>query len=156
MTDVSEFQISGRNLFPVIEKMLEEGRSVKFTVSGNSMWPLIAHNRDCVLLVPCKEKHLKKGDIILFQAGVGHYVLHRITKVKRGGYITTGDGNLHRDGFVPESAVRAKVAVVYRKDKMIECDKWYWKMLFRLWMAAFPVRYSFMKIIVKCRRFGKV
>lgn len=153
MMETSDFNVSGQNLFPVIEAMLEEGRQVRFTVSGNSMWPLISHNRDSVLLIPCDTKQLKKGDIILFQTSVSHYVLHRITKVKKDGYITTGDGNLTRDGFVPSESVRAKAAVVYRKNRVIDCNKWYWKIIFRVWMAAFPVRYFLIKAIVKCRRF---
>lgn len=42
------------------EKLLAEGKRVKFTVSGNSMWPLIIHNRDSVMLVPCDKERLKK------------------------------------------------------------------------------------------------
>lgn len=155
MINTSDFDVAGRNLFPVIEEMLEDGKSVRFTVSGNSMWPLIINNRDSVLLVPRSNKRLKKGEIILFRTGISHYVLHRITKVKKGGYITTGDGNLHRDGFVAEAAVRAKVTVVYRKNRIIDCNKWYWKMVFHSWMAAFPVRYFLIKMIVKVRRCGK-
>lgn len=81
------------------------------------MWPLIINNRDSVILEQCDCTCLKKGDIILFKTSLEHYVLHRITKVKKGGYITTGDGNLHRDGFVPKKAVRAKARIIYRKDK---------------------------------------
>lgn len=153
--NTSDFRISGANLFPVIEAMLSEGRPVRFTVSGNSMWPLISHNRDSVLLVPCDAKHLKKGDIILFQTSATHYVLHRITKSVPGGYITTGDGNLHRDGFVPTEAIRAKVSTVYRKDKTIDCDCWYWKILFHVWMALFPFRRFFIKVLSSPRFPGK-
>lgn len=135
-----EFIISERYLFPMIETMLEEGRKVRFTVSGNSMWPFIISNRDSVLLIPCEKTSLKKGDIILFQTGCGHYILHRITKVLKSGYITTGDGNLQRDGLVPWENVRAKVSVIYRKERVIECDRWYWKIIFRIWMLTFPIR----------------
>lgn len=140
MMKQSDLTVSGRNVFPVIEAMLQEGKNVKFTVSGNSMWPLIAHNRDSVLLSPCDNVKLKKGEIILFRSSIGHYVLHRISSVKKSGYITTGDGNLHRDAFVPMSNVIAKVTAVYRKGKTINCEKWTWKLTFRIWMALFPIR----------------
>lgn len=145
----SEFVISNEILFSMTEKLLAEGKSVKFTVSGNSMWPLIIHNRDSVMLIACKRDELKKGDIILFKTNPYHYVLHRITKVVKGGYITTGDGNLHRDGFVPYEQVVAKVSEIYRKDKVIDCNKWYWKLIFRIWMFLFPVRGLLQRLIIK-------
>lgn len=153
MNKKSDFIISERFLFPEIKKMLEEGKSVSFTVSGNSMWPLIIHNRDSVILSSCDNQHLKKGDIILFHAGAGHHVLHRITSVKLGGYITTGDGNLHRDGFVSVEDVIAKVEKIYRKDKVIDCDKWYWKLIFRIWMIMFPIRGFLQRVILFIKRY---
>lgn len=148
MKNQSDFIISERSLFPIVKEMLAEGKTVRFTVSGNSMWPLIIHNRDSVLLTSCDREHLNKGDIILFHAGVEHYVLHRITSVKPGGYITTGDGNLHRDGFIQSEDVIAKVEQIYRKDKVISCHKWYWKLIFRIWMSMFPIRKSLQKFIL--------
>lgn len=152
---ISDFRVSGANLFPIIEEMLAKGKPVRFTVSGNSMWPLISHNRDSVLLVPCDKENLKKGDIILFRRSESRYVLHRITEVKEGGYITTGDGNCHRDGFVPYNAVCARASKVYHKDRTIECDRWYWKTVFGVWMAAFPVRRFLMRILIKLCFYGK-
>lgn len=140
MRKPSELEVSGKNVFPRIEEMLAAGKRVRFPVSGKSMHPLLIHNRDSVLLAPCSGERLKKGDIILFCSGEEHYMLHRITKVKRGGYITTGDGNLYRDDFVPETAVRAKAELLYRKNRVIDCRRWYWKLVFRLWMAAFWLR----------------
>lgn len=152
MKSNSDFIISERDLFPEIEKVLKEGKSVRFTVSGNSMWPLIIHNRDSVLLTSCDKTYLKKGDIILFYAGQGHHMLHRITSIKPGGYITTGDGNLHRDGFIPIENVIAKVEKIYRKDKIINCNRWYWKFIFRLWMMMFPIRGFMQKIIISIKK----
>lgn len=145
----SKFVISNEILFSMTEKLLAEGKRVKFTVSGNSMWPLIIHNRDSVMLVPCDKERLKKGEIILFKTNPYHYVLHRITKVVKGGYITTGDGNLHRDGFVCCKQVVAKVSEIYRKDRVIICSKWYWKLFFRIWMFLFPIRGLLQWLIIK-------
>lgn len=150
--DHTNFMISTHKLFPVIEGILSEGRQVRFTVSGNSMWPFIIHNRDSVLLTSCDANKLKKGTIILFQTEFGNYVLHRITKVVQDGYITTGDGNLHRDGFVSYDGVKAKVIKIYRKEKEISCDDWRWKIVFRIWMSAFPIRKYLQKLILRIHR----
>lgn len=151
----NQFRVSSVNLFPVMIEMLNEGQSVRFIVSGNSMWPLISHNRDSVLLVPCNNTDLSLGDIILFKTGETHYVLHRITKCVNGGYITTGDGNTHRDGFVAYDNVIARVKYVYHKDMVIDCDKKTWKFIFRVWMILYPIRPILLRlfyfVVVKCK-----
>ena len=145
----AKFKISQKQFFPIIEEMLKAGKNVRFTVFGNSMWPWIISDRDSVLLTRCDNAHLKKGNIILFHTASGNYVLHRITKVKRDGYITTGDGNLWRDGFVPQGKVIARVESIYRKDIVIECSGWKWKAISSLWMASFPIRRILQLIVLK-------
>lgn len=140
-------QVSQKDLIPLMEEVLKEGKKVRFTVSGNSMWPWLIHQRDSVLLEGLENKRLKKGDIILFQAYENHYVLHRITRKVRGGYITTGDGNLTRDGFVPEDKVIGKAVVLYRKNTEILCGQWKWRIVAWFWMAGFPIRKHLAKLI---------
>ena len=144
--------ISERQLFPVIEEELSQNRRVRFTVSGSSMWPWIIHNRDSVLLEKTDVSTLRKGDIILFRTEFGHHVLHRITKVTGGGFVTTGDGNLHRDGLVPFDAVLARAAAIYRKDRVISCDSPGWRLLSWFWMFTFPVRAYEQKLILAAGR----
>lgn len=139
MDDKERF-ISGQDLFPVIEEQLISGNRVSFTVSGSSMMPWIVNNRDQVELISVKNLVLKKGDIILFLPFPGKYVLHRITKIVPGGYITTGDGNLHRDGFISTESVIGKVVKIHRKGKLIDCDNLHWRIIFSLWMKLFPIR----------------
>lgn len=139
--------VSTKDVFPVMIDLLKQGQEVRFTVSGNSMFPLIVDNRDQVLLVACDETCLHKGDIILFMVSEHHYVLHRITKVVNGGYITTGDGNCHRDGFVSCENVLGKVAKIYRKEKEIDVQDWKWKLVFWGWNFLFPVRKQVFQMI---------
>lgn len=135
-----ERYISGKDLFPLIKEQLALGKTVCFTVSGTSMMPLLINNRDQVELIAANKKELKRGDIILFQPFTGKYVLHRITKIRPDGYITTGDGNLHRDGFVSSSSVIGKVVTIHRKGKKINCNAFQWRVIFWFWMQLFPVR----------------
>lgn len=132
--------LSGRDLFPVIKEQLSLGHRVCFTVSGTSMTPWIIHNRDQVEVIDAHGLRLRKGDIILFEPFHGKYVLHRITALVPGGYVTTGDGNLHRDCIVSSELVIGKVIRIHRKGKTIDCSALRWKALFWLWMALFPVR----------------
>ena len=60
----------------------------------------------CLLGAQSKTGHIiKKGDIILFRRNHNKYVLHRITQRMAGGFVTTGDGNLYRDGFVSNDEI---------------------------------------------------
>lgn len=132
--------ISSGDLFPLIMEQLRKGNRVRFTVSGISMAPWLINNRDQVELISVEGIRLKKGDIILFQPSEGKYVLHRITQVTPEGYITTGDGNLHRDGMVSREALMAKAVRMIRKGHTMDCESLRWKMIFRVWMLLFPIR----------------
>lgn len=152
--DKNTYIVSEIDMFPIVEEWIAEKKSVRITVSGNSMWPLIIHNRDSVLLEYAEAESLKRGDIILFHTPWGKHILHRITKVTEDGFITTGDGNLHRDGFVPTGNVIAKVTKVYRKEKEIDCGSRGFHLYSQFWMVCFPIRKYLEKGILmaeKCR-----
>ena len=51
-----------RELAPFICEMINNGKSVQLTVTGNSMFPLFAHLRDSVVVK--KAPYYKKYDII--------------------------------------------------------------------------------------------
>lgn len=140
-------RIHAEELFPAIEELLAENRQAVFTVTGNSMRPFLCHNRDQAILEKCDARTLKKGDIILFCPYPGRYILHRITAKAPGGYITTGDGNLHRDGYIHYPNIAAKTVQIIRKGKMIECSHLSWKILSYLWMSLFHVRKQMLLLI---------
>lgn len=151
--DTKDFSVSCQDIFPIIEEQLNQGKSVRFIVSGISMTPWIINNRDQVEIISARGLTLKKGDIVLFQPFQGRYILHRITKILPDGYITTGDGNLYRDGFIASDSVIGKVIIIYRKGKAISCDRLRWKLLFRLWMALFPFRKYLFRFWARIRVF---
>lgn len=132
--------VSTQTFFPVIESVLAQGRQTSFTVSGSSMLPFIGHNRDQVVVRSCDPQTVRRGDIVLMKCPGGNYVLHRVVRVQDGMLLTLGDGNLHYDPPVPLSCVRARVTVIIRKGKQIDCGAKRWKLIFELWMRLFPVR----------------
>ena len=64
MTKPELVRIPATELFENVRLLLHEGYSASFTVTGKSMWPLLGHGRDQVILESCAGKALKKGDII--------------------------------------------------------------------------------------------
>ncbi len=139
------------DLFEVLIPMLEEGQKAIFTVSGMSMWPLICHGRDQVIVTACDPAALHVGDIILFQTQLGNYMLHRITALRKDAFETTGDGNCFRDGWFPRECVRAKVVSIRRKGKTIDCSDRRWRFVFACWRVLFPVRKGLLRLLLRIR-----
>lgn len=147
--------VDTEELLNVAAAMLEEQYQVDFPVTGNSMWPLISHGRDRVILEKCRPDELQIGDIILFHATEHRYLLHRITTLNEDSFETTGDGNCFRDGFFPRNAVVARVVKVIRKNREILVSDFSWKILFRIWMFLYPVRKELLQLMKKILRLKK-
>ena len=138
-------------LFPAAAQMLQEGYDAEFTVTGNSMWPLLAHGRDCVTLRKADAASLKKGDIVLLQTQRG-FLLHRITRLKNGRLQTTGDYNCYRDEFVPARNVLGRVICFTRKGKQVSCKNLLYRLGSYLWRVLFPVRPFLLRLYFRLRR----
>lgn len=134
------FFVSADALFDAVREELNENHRAAFVVSGNSMWPLLASGRDTVILSSVDPEKVRKGDIVLLKEEDGHYLLHRVTKVKDGQIETTGDGCCYRDGFHARNTILARVDEVKRKGRRIRCTSFFWRMAFSLWMALYPLR----------------
>ncbi len=135
--------ISSEDLFSAVADVLADGKEVSFTVTGKSMWPLMRHGCDRVVVEPVMRENLKVGDIVLFQAAsepLSKYLLHRITKLKKNSFETAGDGNCFRDGWFPKEAVIGRAVTVIRPNRTISLNSPIWRVLGRLWIWLFPIR----------------
>ena len=138
-------------LFAAVQELLQEGYDAEFTVTGNSMWPFLAHGRDRVILRAIGDEPLKKGDIVLVQTERG-YLLHRITGLKNGMLQTTGDYNCYHDGYVAAQYVLGKVVRFIRKGKQISCNDLLYRFSSRIWRLLFPVRPLLLRLLLQRRR----
>jgi len=138
-------------MFGEMSRLLKEGYDAEFTVTGNSMWPLLRHKRDCVTLRGIGDKSLKKGDIVLLKAGQG-YLLHRITRIRKNMIQTTGDHNCYHDEFVSIQCVLGRVVCFTRKGKQVFCTNPLYRLSSGLWRLSFPVRSFVLRILCWRRR----
>lgn len=127
MTGEERRTIPNAELFGVMEELFEENYQVEFTVTGNSMWPLLRHGRDSIIMERCSAEDLKKGEIVLFHATAERYLLHRITSLTPDLFETIGDGNCFRDGYFQRDAVIARAVKVIRKQKVLDLTSFRWK-----------------------------
>lgn len=139
-------RISSKILFDIIAEQLAKQRQASFVVTGMSMWPLICHGRDSVIVESVDSAGLRKGDIVLLKATETKYLLHRVTKLCPGGFETTGDGNCFRDGMFPYETLVARVVKLVRNGKTLDCQSWFMRFGGNVWMAVYPCR----RWIFKC------
>jgi hypothetical protein len=95
-------KIANDILIPEIERLLKDGKEVRFTPSGVSMRPFIEGDRDSVILAAVTASP-RIGDVLLAsvqtQVGTQTYVLHRLVRIEKGTqgeavYVLQGDGNI--------------------------------------------------------------
>ena len=138
------------NLMPLVLPMIESGKSVKLTVTGYSMYPLVSSRRDQVLLA--KAETLKVGDVPLFRRHDGSYILHRIIKEKNGVFATMGDYENKEEYPVTKEQIVAKAIGFYRKGRFMDCNSFGYKAYSFLWRKTAKIRPFMLHFMAKAAR----
>ncbi len=141
------------NLMPLVLPLIESGKSVKLTVTGFSMYPLVSSRRDKVLLA--KAETLKVGDVPLFRRADGSYILHRIIKEKNGAFATMGDYENKEEYPVTKEQIVAKAIGFYRKDRFIDCGSMGYRVYSFLWRKMVRLRPFMLHFMAKAARMKK-
>ncbi|SHO49574.1 S26 family signal peptidase [Anaerocolumna xylanovorans] len=138
-------KVKAVSMMPAINNLLKEGKGVRITVTGNSMYPFLRDKKDCVELYKTSFDRIKAGDIILVQRKEGGYVLHRVLlKLKKSVYIL-GDAQRRMEGPIYGNQILAKAEVIFRGDKKIAGDSLLIRKLSLLWTLVLPFRGIIMK-----------
>ena len=124
--------------------LARDGRLV-YRTRGVSMEPMLRQNRDIVVIAAVSGR-LKKYDVALYRRG-SRYVLHRVIRVKEGGYIIRGD-NTYTPEAVPDSAVIGVLTAFKRKGKDFEVTDPAYRRYVRFWHAIYPLRF----VLFQCRK----
>ena len=139
-----------KDLAPVISQMVSDGMKVKFTVTGNSMFPLFVSRRDQVTV--SKPDVISKYDIVLHQRSDGTYILHRVISVKDGMLTIAGDNETTKEKNVSTSQVVAKVISFVRKGNVHSTESFLYKIYSRVRRALFPSRGAVLVTLILARR----
>ena len=142
-------QIPNDLFFAWVESEIAEGRSVKFRLKGNSMFPLLRNGKDEVILEKCFPENLKPMDVILFRYR-GAHVLHRIIKRKGNDLLIQGDGSIVAMEHCTINDVVGKVTSICRSSgKTILIESWKWKLYSHLWRRMGCSRKWILKVAYK-------
>ncbi len=91
MKNTETKKLSMNELLPIMLDEFKHGRKFRMITNGTSMLPLIGSGCDTVVLKKPPEGRLRKYDIPLYRRSDGSFVLHRIVRLDRSGYIMCGD-----------------------------------------------------------------
>lgn len=146
MSEIKEVKTD--SMMPVISNLLKEGKGVRITVTGNSMYPFLRDRKDSVELYKTSFCKVRAGDIILVQRKAGDYVLHRAVLKKRKSVYILGDAQRRLEGPIYGHQILAKAETIIRGDKKITGDSLLIRILALLWIFLLPFR----KVIMKSYR----
>lgn len=139
-----------------MEEHLKNGGEVIFTITGDSMRPMLHHRRDKVVLVKPNDGHLNKYNIALFTRPVGKYILHRIVAVSDNGYTFRGDNQCVNEYPVLHEQIVGVVTGFWRNDRFISCSSTGYQIYSRLWQAIYPLRWLFHHCLRLLNRVRKI
>ncbi len=149
ITERNQF-FSINDLMPLIKETISSGRSIRFSVTGNSMFPLFVNRRDSVTVSPAD--CVKKYDIVLHRRGDGTYIMHRVIGIKGDKLTIAGDNENTKEKNVPRDAVIAKVTSFNRKGRTYNMNELAYRLYSRVWLLVFPARLHILALLIWTRR----
>ncbi|MBQ4572281.1 MAG: S24/S26 family peptidase [Clostridia bacterium] len=142
-------QLPASDFFGAVENMLSDGYDVEFTVTGNSMWPVLRHGRDRVIISSYGDKKIQPGDTVLYCPIREKYLLHRIMFVKNGNFRAAGDNNCFYDGNFSTDCIVGRVTTYIRKEKKYSADSFAMRTWSFCWRVLFPIRKTLLWLLRK-------
>lgn len=139
---MSSLEVSNAVFIPQVHRLLQEGHTARFRVRGWSMRIFVEHERDEVLLAPCKAHQLKMGDVVLAEVAPQQYVLHRIINIQANHFTLQGDGNVGIVEYCKHTDVLGVAVGFYRKGRTEPdlCSGLKWRVYSSVWLSLTPIR----------------
>ena len=137
-----------------LEEQLEREGQILAPPVGDSMMPILRYRRDLMLLKKLPREP-KVNDAVLYKRENGQYVMHRIVKIRKDGYVLRGDNRFNLEYGVKREQIIGIMVGFYRDEKFIDCDtnKYYKLYVFIMRSTVFPRRViKFIKRKLKMRR----
>lgn len=109
-----------------VGEALKTQEEIGVLTAGCSMRPMLREHKDVVIITRIDRK-LKKGDVVVYLDDKGRYVLHRIMRTDKNGYVIRGDNNYFTERGITDKDIVGVLKEFYRSGKYISCaaDKKY-------------------------------
>ena len=130
-------QYNLEDIVPVITSFFAEGKDVIISAVGNSMRPLIRHQKDAIVLTEYKGEELLVGDMIFYRRTNGRYVLHRIVGLEKdGSFIIVGDNQTVLEKGITKQQVIAVAKAVIRGNKTVSVNSKGYILYTKIWTKS--------------------
>lgn len=133
-----------------LKELVEEGHEVSLRIAGSSMAPFLVHQRDTIFFRK-PHRELRVGDMVFYRRRNGQYVMHRIVRIRDGGYYLVGDAQQEIEGPLDRCQIFALVTAVERKGRLLRPGSFWWEFFARVWLRMIPMRRWIMKVYGKLR-----
>lgn len=122
-----------------VREILEETGKYTSLTKGRSMWPLIHHQKDNIIVIK-PEGRLKKYDIALYERN-GDYIMHRVVEVHDDHYIIIGDNCISKE-YVTDDMIVGVLAGFYKNGKRyVDCENSKAQKIYaKIWTSLYPLR----------------
>lgn len=137
---------------PIYLEGLKEGKKVKLTPFGFSMYPLLVGGRDSLILNKIDRK-LKRGDICLYRRDTGIYVTHSVHHVDKAGIYLLGESQTGIEGPLSMDHMLAYAEGFVRKGKLYSCSNLLYRFFHEIWIILRPARPMLIKAYRKVMRY---
>lgn len=123
---------------------------VEVLTKGASMEPLLREHRDIAQISRAKPP-FEKGDIVLYTRDNQNFILHRIVKIEKEGFVIRGDNNSFYERDIREEDIIGILTAVYRKGRYMPKES----AKFKMFGILNKVRFPFMIVCRKARQLIK-
>ena len=147
-------QMDTREYVSMLRTLVEEGHEVSLLIAGSSMAPFLVHQRDTIYFRK-PDRPLRRGDMVFYQRSGGQFVMHRICRIKDGGYYMIGDAQREIEGPLARDQIFGLVTAVNRKGNMLKPGDFWWEFFARVWLRLIPFRNLICTAYGKGRNHGR-
>lgn len=126
-------------IITTFEKELDRKNTITYTCRGISMLPLLRQKKD-LFTVTKQQGRYKKYDVVLYKRVNGDYVLHRIVKVLKDGYVILGDNCLNKEYGITDKDILGIMTSFVRDGREYQVSQKGYQLYVRVWYALYPVR----------------
>lgn len=134
------------------EEELRRSGKLIYTNVGDSMMPMLRQKRDLLIVEPRPEGRCRRYDVVLYKRPSGQYVLHRILKVRKDGYVLCGDNQWFLEQDVPDEWIFGVLTGFVRDGKQISVKDFKYRCYVHLWCDFFWLRAPIVRLRRKWKR----
>lgn len=150
--------LSTASLIDISEEIINQQRSVRFSVSGLSMYPFI-NSGDVIEVEPVEISLISPGEIIFFKNAAGHAFVHRVIRkeVNADGVFLVTKGDAFRGVDLPVSGkqILGRVTSVEGSGRKVDWTKFRMKTFGSALAYGYPYSYRLFGKMRKVRTYIK-